>query len=192
MVSQMKFIGKPLTAALVIAAAAIVLAPMALASTPGSAPARPAAIPPACGNAHATHRDGAFVWATLPADGFAGGGSSIMEITNESRHTCSLHGVPGAAVQSNGEPVGGIVPASGMGPLVTLKPGATAYFTLIIHDAGAVCAHPVDGMLIIYLPGQRQFQLGWLSAQACPGVHIGKLLHPGTIKPGTGVPFYNV
>jgi hypothetical protein len=192
MVSQMKFISKPLTAALAIAAAAIVLAPMALASTSGSAPARPAAIPPACGNAHAPNRDGVFVWATLPADGFAGGSGSIMEITNEGRRACSLHGVPGAAVQRNGEPVGGIVPASGKGPLVTLKPGATAYFTLTIHNAHAVCAHPVNGMVIIYLPGQRQFQLGWLSAQACPGVRIGNLLAPGTIKPGTGVPLYNI
>jgi hypothetical protein len=188
----MKLISKPLIAALALAAAAIALAPMALASTPGSTPARAAVIPPPCGNAHPAGRDGAFVWAALPGDGFAGGVGYVMEITNVTGHACSLRGAPGAAVQSNGHLIGGKVPASGKGPLITLKPGVTAYFTLIIHDAGAVCAHPVNGAVFIYLPGQRQAQNGWLGAAACPGVPIGKLLNPGTIKLGTGVPFYNI
>ena len=187
----MKLIGKPLTAVLAVASAAIMLAPMALASTSGSAAARPAAIPPACGNAHPALPDGAFVWGSSQGDGFAGGAGYVLEITNEGRHACSLRGAPGAAVESSGHLIGGKVPASGKNPLITLKPGATAYFTLIIHDASAACRHPVNGAVLIYLPGQRQAQGGTLDAQACPGLPIGMLLSPSTIHPGTGVPLYD-
>jgi hypothetical protein len=190
----MKLIGKPLTAALAIAAAAILVPAMALASTSHSAaPRRTAVTAPPCGNAHPALPGGAFVWASLPGDGFAGGVGYVMEITNEGRHACSVRGVPGAAVQGgNGHLIGSKLPASGKGPLVTLQPGATAFFPLTIHDAGAVCAHPVSGQVLIYLPGQRQAQPGWLGAQACPGLPGGGVLSPGTIKPGTGIPFYSV
>ena len=188
----MKLISKPLAAALTVAGAAILLAPMALASTArGAAPQNVAVTAPACGNAHPALPGGAFVWATLPGDGFAGGVGYVMEITNEGRHACSLRGIPGAAVQSNGHLIGSKLPASGQGPLVTLKPGATAHFSLSIHIAGAVCAHPVDGHVLIYLPGQRQAQNGWLDALACPGQRGGGVLSPDTIHPGTGVPLYN-
>jgi len=189
----MKRISKPLTAALAIAGAAILLPATALASTYGNAaPQHTAVTAPACGNAHPELPGGAFVWASLPGDGFAGGVGYVLEITNVGRHACSLRGVPGAAVQSNGHPIGSSLPASSKGPLVTLKPGATARFSLIVHDAGAVCRHPVSGQVVIYLPGQRQAQDGWLGAQACPGLRGGGVLSPGTIQPGTGVPFYNI
>jgi hypothetical protein len=189
----MKFISKPVTVALAIAAAALMLGPMAaLASTSHSVAAQhAAATAPACGNAHPALPDGAFVWGSSLADGFAGGAGYVLEITNEGHHACSLRGAPGAVVQSNGHLIGGKIPASGKGPLITLKPGATAYFTLIIHVAGAICRHPAAGTVFIYLPGQRQAQDGWLSAQACPGLRGGGVLAPGTIHPGTGVPFYN-
>lgn len=191
----MKLISKPFTAALAIAAAAVVVAPVALASTSGTsgsaAAQHPAAAPPACGNAHPALKDGAFVWGSSVGDGFAGGEGYVLEITNEGRHACSVRGAPGAAVESNGRLVGGKVAASGKGPLVILKPGATAYFPLIVHNAGAVCRHPVNGAVVIYLPGQRQPQGGWLAARACPGVPIGKLVGTGTIKLGVGVPLYN-
>jgi hypothetical protein len=189
----MKFISKPLTVAAAIAAAAILVPPMALASTSDSAAVQhPAKTAPACGNAQPALPGGAFVWAGIPGDGFAGGQGYVVEITNEGRHACSLRGVPGAAVRdSNGHIIGSKLPASGQGPLVTVNPGATAYFRLIIHDGGAVCPHPVDGQVVIYLPGQRQSQPGWLGAQACPGVRGGGVLVPGTIRPGTGVPFYD-
>jgi hypothetical protein len=188
---DMKFIGKPLTATLAVAAAAIMLAPVALASASDGAAARTAAIAPACGNAHPALPDGAFVWGSSLGDGFTGGAGYVLEITNEGRHACSLSGAPGVAVENSGHLIGGKVPASGKSPLITLKPGATAYFTLIIHDAGAACDHPVNGSVLIYLPGQRQAQDGTLDAQACPGLPIGRLLSPGTIHPGTGVPLYS-
>ncbi len=189
----MKLSGRQLTAALAITGAAILLPSVALASASRSAaPEHAAVTPPACGNAHPALPGGAFVWASLPGDGFAGGVGYVMEITNEGHLTCSLRGVPGAAVlDGNGHLIGSKLPASGQGPLVTLKPGATAHFLLTIHIAGAVCAHPVGGQVLIYLPGQQQAQNGWQSAQACPGLRGGGVLSPGTIQRGTGIPDYN-
>ena len=116
-----------------------------------------------------------------------------MEITNEGRRACSLRGVPGAAVVAgNGHLIGSKLPASGQGRLVILRPGATAHFLLTIHIADAVCAHPVNGQVLIYLPGQRQPQNGWQSAPACPGLRGGAVLSAGPIQPGTGIPYYNV
>jgi hypothetical protein len=191
---DVKFGGKQLTAALAIAAAAILLPAVALASTSQqAAPQHAAVTAPACGNAHPALPGGALVWLSLPGGGFAGGVGYVMEITNEGRHACSLRGVPGAAVQgSNGHLIGSELPASGTGPLVTLPPGATAHFQLAIHVAEAVCAHPADGQVLIYLPGQRQAQNGWQDAGACPGLPGGGVLGPDTIQPGTGIPYYNL
>jgi SAM-dependent methyltransferase len=191
---DMKLSGRHVIVALALAGAAILLPSMALASTSGGAsPAHPAVTPPACATAHPALPGGAFVWLSLPGDGFAGGVGYVMEITNEGRHACSLRGVPGAAVQGgNGRLIGSRVPASGQGPLITLKPGATAHFLLTIHIAGAVCAHPVTGQVLIYLPGQQQAQNGWQSAPACPGLRGGGVLSTGTIQPGTGIPDYDV
>lgn len=190
----MKLGRKQLTAALAIAGVTILVPARALGSTPQSAAPQHAAVTaPACGNAHPALPGGAFVWASLPGDGFAGGVGFVIEVTNEGRHACSLRGVPGAAVQgSNGHLIGSKLPAAGSGPLVTLKPGATAHFLLTIYEADAVCAHPVGGQVLIYLPGEQQAQNGWQGAQACPGLRGGGVLSPGAIQPGIGVPYYNV
>src|SRR6202522_292478 len=130
----MQLISKPLIAALVIAAAALVPAPMALASTSRTAASQHTAVTaPACGNAHPALPGGAFVWASLPGDGFVGGTGYVMEITSTGRRACSLRGVPGAAVQGSGHLIGSNIQASGKRPLITLKTRATAYITLIIH-----------------------------------------------------------
>jgi hypothetical protein len=189
----MNLISKPLIAALAVTGAAILVPSVALASTSHSAPVRPtAAAAPACVNAHPALPGGAFVWASLPGDGFAGGAGYVMQITNEGRSACTVHGVPGAAVQdSDGHLVGGEIPGSGKGTLITLKPGATAHFALVIHDAGALCVHPVSGEVVIYLPGQKQAQDGQLAALACEGLRGGGVLSPGTIEASVGIPLYS-
>jgi hypothetical protein len=189
--TRMNRISRPLTMAIAVIGAGILVPSAALAATSLSAAAQPAAAP-ACVNAHPALPDGAFVWSTLPSDGFTGGVGYAMEITNEGHSACTVRGVPGAAIQeSNGHLVGGAVPASGNGPLITLKPGATAHFSLIIHDAGAVCTHPVSGEVEIYLPGQKQPQDSQISAQGCAGMRGGGVLSPGVIQPSTGIPLYS-
>jgi hypothetical protein len=186
-------ISRPLTVALTLAGTAFLVPAVALASTSHSAAARQTAtVAPACDNANPALPGGAFVWASLPGDGFAGGAGYVVEITNEGRSACTVRGVPGAAFQDNdGHLVGGEIPAVGKGTPVTLKPGATAHFSLIIHDAEALCAHPVSGQVVVYLPGQKQPQDGQLAAQGCAGLPGGGVLSPGIITASTGIPLYS-
>jgi hypothetical protein len=190
----MNFISRPLTTALAISGAAILVASVTLASTSHSAAARQtAATAPACVSVTPSQPHAAFVWASLPGNGFAGGVGYTMEITNEGRFACTVRGVPGAAIQdNNGHLIGGEIPPSGKGRLITLKPGATANFSLEIHEALIVCPHPVNGQVVIFLPGQKHAQNGWLPARGCKGQPGGGVLSPGPIKAGTGIPWYSI
>jgi hypothetical protein len=190
----MNRISRPLTAAFATIGATALVLSVTLASTSHSAAAarQTGAATPACGNAHPALPGGAFVWGTLPRNGFAGGVGYTLEISNVGRSACTVRGVPGAAIeQDNRHLVGGELPPSGKGTLITLKPGATAFFSLVIHEAHALCAHPVSGHVVIYLPGARQAQLSLLDAQGCEGMRGGGVLSPGTIKAGTGIPLYS-
>src|SRR5262249_56146035 len=121
------------------------------------------------GIAQAALPGGAFVWASSISDGFAGGAGLEAEITNVGLHPCTVHGVPGvAAVDSNGQLVGTRVPGSPKGPLITLQPRATAHVILIVHDALALCADPVNAKVVLYLSGHKTGQDTFLTVLACP------------------------
>jgi Protein of unknown function (DUF4232) len=137
--------GRRLIAGLAVACAAILLPAAALAAS--SAPSTQhhhAAAAPRCGIAHPALKGGAFVWSGNPGDGFAGGQGFELEITNTGRHPCTLRGVPGVAAVRHGHLVGSRVPGSRRGPLVTLRPGATAHVRLTVADAGALCGPPQE------------------------------------------------
>ena len=175
------------------ACAAVLLPAAALAASPGhAATARQPVVVPKCGAAMPALRGGAFVWSANPGDGFAGGVSYELEVTNTGRHPCAVRGVPAlAAVASNGHLVGSKVPASAAGPRIVLRPFATAHVNLIVHDAGAVCGHPVTARAVVYLPGQRRGQDASLGPfPACPGKPGGGVLSAGPIMTGAGIPFY--
>ena len=179
--------------AVTVACAAIAL-PMttALGATqaPGQA-SRALSATPRCGIAHPALPGGAFVWAASIGDGFAGGTGYEVEINNVGRHPCTLKGVPGvAAVRSNGHIVGTRVPGSSHGPLITLRPRATAHVSLIVHEALAICAHPVSAKVVLYLSGHKKGQETFLTVKACPGKPGGGVLGVGVIKAGTGIPLY--
>ena len=98
------------------------------------------------------------MWLGEPGNGFAGGTSFQLEITNTGRHTCTLRGIPRVAAVRNGHLVGAPVPGS-KGPLVTLRPGATAHLPLNVYDAGAACpSQHVTADVVVYLPGQATAQ----------------------------------
>jgi len=190
----MNLISKPVVAAFATISVATLALSLTLASTSHSAAAtrQTGAATPACGNAHPALPGGAFIWGTLPGNGFAGGVGYTLEISNVGRSACTVRGVPGVAIeQDNRHLVGGELPGSGKGTLITLKPGATAFFTLQIHEAHALCAHPVSGHVVIYLNGARQGQNSLLNAQGCNNLRGGGVLSPGTIKAGTGIPLYS-
>jgi hypothetical protein len=136
---------------------------------------------------------GAFVWAAQLGDGFAGGVVYQLEVSNTGRHACTLRGVPRlGAVRPSGRLVDGkTTKGSGKGPLVTLRPGATAHSVLTVHDAGALC-HPVSAQVFVYLPGQSRGQDSSLTIQACRGKPGGGVLHADPIRAGAGIPFYAI
>jgi Domain of unknown function (DUF4232) len=180
-----------LAAAVVCAAVALPMT-TALAAThaPGHA-TRAASAAPRCGIAHPALPGGAFVWASSIGDGFAGGIGYEVEINNVGHHPCTLKGVPGvAAVRPNGHLVGTRVPGSSHGSLITLKPRATAHVGLIVHNALAICAHPVTAKVFLYLSGHKKGQDTFLTVKACPGKPGGGVLSASVIKAGTGIPLY--
>jgi hypothetical protein len=182
-------------AAITVACAVLALpvtAALAATDAPGQATRTPSAAP-RCGFAHPQLPGGAFVWSSSVGDGFAGGAGYEVEITNVGQHPCTLKGVPGvAAVRSNGHIVGTRVPGSSNGPLITLQPRATAHVGLTVHDAGAICGHPVSAKVIRYLSGHKTAQDTFLTALACPGKPGGGVLSVSVIKAGTGIPLYDI
>jgi len=187
--------GRYLTVGTAAICAALLIPAAALGadSHPGGSAPRSAAAAPTCAFPHPALPGGAFVWSGNPGDGFAGGQGFEVEITNVGKKTCTLKGVPGLAAirQSNGHLVGTKIPASSKGPLVTLKPGATAHIGLTIHIP-AMCTKPVNAEAIVYLPGQKHGQDTYLGAQACPGFPGGGVLTSTHIEPGTGIPLYGI
>src|ERR1700691_2918412 len=89
-------------AALALTAAAVAIPTTALAAS--RRPAKPAhaaraaaeAVPPRCGTGALT------AWLGIPGDGFAGGVNYQLELSNTSRHACSLYGYPGVSALGSG------------------------------------------------------------------------------------------
>ena len=174
-----------------IACAVIVLPAAALASPGRGATAHGPAALPKCGVAMPALRGGAFVWSGNPANGFAGGRTFELEVTNTGRHPCTVQGVPGLAAIRHGHLVGSKIPASPTGPRVVLAPFQTAHITLTIRDAGAICGmHGVSAQFVVYLPGQSRFSDTFLSGLACPGAPGGGVLGAEAITAGVGIPLY--
>jgi hypothetical protein len=173
-----------------IACVAISVPAAALASVGhGAGPHAQAALPK-CGVATPALRGGAFVWSGNPGDGFAGGVGFELEVTNTGTRTCTVKGVPGLAAIHDGKLVGSKIPASSKGPLVALRPFQTAHINFVIHDAGAVCAHPVSADMVVYLPGQSRASDTFLTGLACPGRPGGGVLSAEAITAGVGIPLY--
>jgi hypothetical protein len=180
-------------AAAAIACAAVLIPAAALAATatPAAASRHDAVAVLAC---HKAGQGGAFVWVGQPGDGFTGGAVYQLEVSNTGRHTCTLRGVPrlGAVLPSGHLIDGKTTKGSGKGPLVTLRPGATGHSVLTVHDAGALCAHPVSAQVFAYLPGQSRGQDSSLTIMACRGKPGGGVLSANPIRAGTGIPFYTI
>jgi len=179
----------------VAVACAAVWLPVTAALAATHAPRQAAGAPsvaPRCGIAHPSLPGGAFVWSSSIGDGFAGGAGFEVEITNVGHHPCTLKGVPGVAAVRNGHIVGTRVPGSSHGPLITLQPRATVHVGLTVHDAKAICAHPVSAEVVLYLSGHKTGQNTFLSALACPRKPGGGVLSVSVITAGTGIPFYDI
>lgn len=166
-----------------LAAAAILLPTAALASSAATnSPASPAAT---CA-ATATR-----LWYAVPSDGAAGSSFWQVELSNVGHTTCSFFGYPGvSALDIHGHQVGLAATHSGAKVSVTLTPGATAHFVLRVVDAGAVCAHPVNAVVLrVFGPGQFHAQLVGFDSGQCPGKSV---MSVDAVHPGPGIPGFTI
>jgi hypothetical protein len=184
-------------AAFALTCAAVVIPTTALAAS--GSPAKPAtaarsgtaAIPPRCGTGALT------AWLGIPGNGYTGGVSYQLELSNTSSHACTLYGYPGvSALARGGHQLGR---AAGRGPasanrLVTLGRGATAHALLQITDVAnfppASCGETTAVALRVYPPGATRSLEIPFTFQAC-GQSGPVYLHVGTTKGGTGIPGFS-
>ena len=185
-------------AALALTCAAAAIPTAALAAS--ASPAKPAlaarstaaaAVLPRCGTAALT------AWLGIPGDGYAGGATYQLELSNTSGHTCTLYGFPGvSALAPGGHQLGR---AAGRGSpssnrLVTLGRGATAHAELQITDVAnfppSSCGETTAVALRVYPPGATRSLEVPFTFQAC-GQSGPVYLHVGTTVSGTGVPGFS-
>jgi hypothetical protein len=183
-------------AAVALTCAAVVIPTTALAASgspakPATAARSAAAAIPRCGTGALT------AWLGIPGDGYAGGVSYQLELSNTSSRACTLYGYPGvSALARGGHQLGR---AAGRGPasanrLVTLGRGATAHVLLQITDVAsfppASCGETTAVALRVYPPGATRSLEVPFTFQAC-GQSGPVYLHVGTTKGGTGIPGFS-
>jgi Domain of unknown function (DUF4232) len=177
--------GRRLTVGLSLAFAAALLPTAALASSAG--PSAPARVP-----ASTCHSSSTTVWFAEPSNGTAGSSYFDLEFSNVGHSSCTFFGFPGiTAIDIHGHQVG--LPATRTGPQgahLTLAPGGTAHVILRVVDAGAVCSHPVNAVLLkVFPPGQFSSTLVPLATQGCPGQSV---LSMDALHANAGIPFYQI
>lgn len=140
--------------ALAAVCAAAFLAPAAAARARSAA--RSAAAHPACATS------GLVLWINTQGNGAAGSVYYQLQLTNLSRHACTVRGYPGvSAVDLHGHRLGRAASREHVGKarLITLKAGATAQATLRIVNVGifpaAACRMRTAAGLRVYPPGQH-------------------------------------
>jgi hypothetical protein len=114
------------------------------------------------------------VWLDTEGNGAAGSVYYTLELTNLSRHACTLRGYPGvSAVSLGGGRLGSAASRDAATPSrrVVLKPGATATATLRIVQAGnfpaRTCRMTTAAGLRVYPPNQRASKVVPFPFDAC-------------------------
>jgi hypothetical protein len=127
------------------------------------------------------------VWSPGLGDGYAGGVTYQIEFSNTGHAACTLRGSPRVVPVSDGHQIGEPGGGTPGGPLVTLAPGATAH--VVLNVMIPMCAHPVNGGVMVFPPGQK---LGQEAFVQIPGSFCAgeKQLGVDAVHPGAGVPFY--
>lgn len=120
--------------------------------------------------------------------GVLGGVYYPLEITNVSRHSCTLAGYPGvSAYRSNYTQLGPAAGRTGQPHrTIVLAPGATAHALIKITDWGVVCSTSVEAAgLRVFPPGQTVSQTIPFPFGACAHRRV---LTIGPVVAGVGIP----
>jgi Protein of unknown function (DUF4232) len=138
------------------------------------------------------------VWMGVPGDGTAGPIYYALELSNISKHACTLYGYPGvSAVGLGGKQLGSPARRNAVVPphVVTLGRGATAHVSLGIVDPGffspSACPRANAIGLRVYPPGATVSTIVPFSFAAC-GKKGPQFLSVSTVIAGVGIPGYNV
>jgi Domain of unknown function (DUF4232) len=159
-----------------------------------AAPAHPAArtvATPACATSDLR------AWLGIPGEGALGTTAYQLELSDISRHACTLSGFPGvSAVAAGGQQLGSPAARDHFDPtrLVTLRRGATAHVFLRITNVAflpAAACHPADAIgLKVFPPGQRTATVISFSFRACAKKGPVFLTVRTTVA-GTGIPGFS-
>jgi len=174
------------------AALAAVLIPAAALASSSAARQHPSAAPVTrCARSQLT------AWMALPSAGAAALTDYFyVEITNVSRHACSLDGFPRVtAVGLNGRQIGGAAlrAASVSASDIVLAPGATSYTSVGITSTSGWSrsgCHPrtANGLSVIAPHTYGSMRVGFsFAACAEPSAHF---LSVFALQPGVGIPGY--
>jgi hypothetical protein len=174
-----------IVAAAAIAGSAVLLPAVALAAS-GSPAAAQAPAASRCTAPQLTD------WMGVPGSGAAGSTYYELEISNISKHTCTLYGYPGVSALGGGSAAGRN--QSHHKTLVTLAPNATAHVILQIVDVGVFnpssCKPKQAYGLKVYAPGAYHANVVPFSFQGCS--KSGPVfLYVTTVIAGTGIPGYS-
>jgi hypothetical protein len=173
-----------------VISAAILLPAVALAA-PGRAGTPQAAAAARCARSQLTS------WIGEPGSGTAGSTYYELEISNVSRHTCTLYGYPGvSALGSGGKQVGRAARREGghAEDVVTLGPSQTAHVILQVINVAVFLpsdCHPATAdSLRVYAPGDYGSMVFPFAVRAC-AKHGPVFLNVTTVLAGTGIPGYS-
>jgi hypothetical protein len=181
---------KWLSAAAAAAAAAIVLLSAGIAAASQAAGTSPAAVSK-CSTAQLR------VWLGIPGSSASGLTAYELELSNISKHACTLFGFPGvSAIGLEGHQLGSPAVRDHSDPtrLVTLSPAATAHVFLIIFDVTRLpqsACHPANAIgLKVIPPNDRLATIVDFSFKACT-VRGPRFLFVRTTVAGTGIPGFS-
>jgi hypothetical protein len=182
---------KRFAASAVIAAAVILTPALALASGGGRA-AHDSGTPARC-------KSGAITaWVGEPGSGTAGSTFYELELSNTSRHACTVFGYPGVSAIAQGDRQLGSAARRedpGTSQLITLASGATAHFQLQITDVELYprsACHPVTAVGVkVFAPNDFSAQIVTPFIFSACQRRGPKYLGVSPAIPGTGIPGYS-
>jgi hypothetical protein len=168
-----------------------ILMPAAALAAPGHQAAAATSATPKCGLSDLR------IWLGIPGDSAAGTTFEQLELSNISKHSCTLIGFPGvSAVGLGGHQLGSAAVRDHTDKklLVTLARGATAHAVIGLTDPGffpASACHPANAIgLRVFPPNDTKSTVVGFSFKACK-TKGPKFLSTGTTVKGTGIPGFS-
>jgi Domain of unknown function (DUF4232) len=189
---------KRFAASAVIAAAVIAAPALALASGSGHAAQNGGQAARNNGTPARCKSTAVRAWVGEPGNGTAGSTYYELELSNISKHTCTVFGYPGVSAIAQGDRQLGSAAVRedpGTSQLITLASGETAHFQLRITDVGVYSRKACDPVTAVgvqvFPPNDFNSQIVTPFVFSACKRHGPKYLGISPAVPGTGIPGYS-